>query len=226
MRKKALVSWSSGKDSAWTLHVLRQTGLYEVVGLLTTVDSASDRVGMHGTRRAVLEAQSRSLGLPLRTVPIPWPCSNKVYDAAMGRACEQAVAEGIEVIAFGDLFLEDVRRYREERLAGTGLSPAFPLWGLPTDELAREMLKSGLRARIVCVDPFKLPRQYVGRDLDENILDAMPAAVDRCAERGEYHTVAYGGPMFQYTIPLVNGETSELGGFVYMDVKIAAVKIA
>ena len=226
MRKKALISWSSGKDSAWTLHVLRQTGLFDVVGLLTTLNSEFDRVAMHGTRREILDAQAKAVGLPLKKVYLPWPCSNEQYEEAMRGACEQALAAGVEVIAFGDLFLEDVRRYREDRFANTGLTPVFPLWGLPTDVLVREMLSSGLRARIVCVDPMKLPRQYAGRDLDEVILNGMPTDVDRCAERGEFHTVAYGGPMFQYTLPLVNGEVVERDGFVYADVKITAAKIA
>lgn len=224
MRKKALISWSSGKDSAWTLHLLQQAGDYEIVGLQTTMNAEFDRVAMHGTRRALVEAQAEAAGLPLRAVPLPWPCSNEQYEAAMREACAQAVAEGVEVIAFGDLFLEDVRRYREEKLAGTGLTPVFPLWGLPTDALVREMLRGGLRARIVCVDPAKLPRQYAGRDLDEEMLDAMPAEVDRCAERGEFHTVAYAGPMFRSAIPVANGEIVERDGFVFADVRVASEK--
>jgi uncharacterized protein (TIGR00290 family) len=222
MKKKALVSWSSGKDSAWTLHVMRKSGEYEIVGLLTTMNAEFDRVAMHGTRRALLEAQAEAAGLPLRTIPLPWPCSNEQYEAAMSAACAQAVVDGIEVIAFGDLFLEDVRRYREEKLAGTGLTPVFPLWGLPTDALAREMVRSGVRARIVCVDPKKLPRQFAGRDLNEDILDAMPAEVDRCAERGEFHTVAHAGPMFRRAIPVENGEVLERDGFVFSDLLVSS----
>jgi len=220
MKKKALVSWSSGKDSAWVLHRLRQSDEYEIAELLTTMNTAFDRVAMHGTRRTVLEAQADAAGLPLRTVGLPWPCSNEHYEAAMREACAQAVADGIEVIAFGDLFLEDVRRYREEKLAGTGLTPVFPLWGLPTDALVREMIASGLRARIVCVDPTKLPREFAGRDLDESVLDDMPAEVDPCAERGEFHTVAYAGPMFRCAIPVESGEIVERDGFVFADVKV------
>lgn len=222
MKKKALVSWSSGKDSAWVLHRMQQAGEYEIAGLLTTMNSAFDRVAMHGTRRALLEAQADAAGLPLRTVPLPWPCSNEQYEEAMREACAQAVAEGIEVIAFGDLFLEDVRRYREEKLAGTGLTPVFPLWGLPTDALVREMLAGGLRARIVCVDPRKLPKEFAGRDLDLGLIAAMPAEVDRCAERGEFHTVAYAGPMFRAAIPVESGDVVERDGFVYADVKVSA----
>ena len=221
MKKKALVSWSSGKDSAWVLHLMRQAGEYEIAGLLTTMNAAFDRVAMHGTRRAVLEAQADAAGLPLRAVPLPWPCANEQYEAAMRKACAQAVADGIEAIAFGDLFLEDVRRYREDRLAGTGLSPVFPLWGLPTHALVREMIAGGLRARIVCVDPKKLPKEFAGRDLDESVLDAMPADVDPCAERGEFHTVAYAGPMFRCAIPVESGEIVERDGFVFADVKVA-----
>ncbi|MFZ0663172.1 MAG: ATP-binding protein [Acidobacteriaceae bacterium] len=220
MKKKILVSWSSGKDSAWTLHLLRQSGEYEVAGLLTTMNAAFDRVAMHGTRRALLEAQADAAGLPLRTVSLPWPCSNEQYEAAMRAACAEAVAEGIEAIAFGDLFLEDVRAYREEKLKGTGLEPVFPLWGLPTEALVREMLAAGVRARIVCVDPTKLPREFAGRDLDEVVLDAMPAECDRCAERGEFHTVAYAGPMFRRSIPIESGEVVERDGFVFADVMV------
>jgi len=221
MKKKALVSWSSGKDSAWVLHRMRQSGEYEIAGLLTTMNAAFDRVAMHGTRRAVLEAQADAAGLPLRTVGLPWPCSNEHYEAAMREACAQAVRDGIKAIAFGDLFLEDVRRYREEKLAGTGLTPVFPLWGLPTHALVREMIAGGLRARIVCVDPKKLPREFAGRDLDESVLDAMPAEVDPCAERGEFHTVAYAGPMFHCAIPVEGEEIVERDGFVFADVKVA-----
>ncbi len=172
MKKKTLVSWSSGKDSAWALHKLRQSGEYEIAGLLTTMNAAFDRVAMHGTRRELVEAQAEAAGLPLITVPLPWPCSNEHYEAAMREACARAVADGVEVMAFGDLFLEDVRKYREDKLAGSGLTPVFPLWGLPTRELVREMLAAGVKARIVCVDPKKLPREFAGRDLDEALLNA------------------------------------------------------
>lgn len=200
---------------------MRQADEYEIAGLLTTINAKFDRVAMHGTRRTLLEAQAEAAGLPLRTIPLPWPCSNEQYEAAMRKACAQAVADGIEVIAFGDLFLEDVRRYREEKLADTGLTPVFPIWGLPTNALVREMIASGLRARIVCVDPRKLSREFAGKDLDEGILDAMPAEVDRCAERGEFHTAAYAGPMFRYAIPVESGEIVERDGFVFADVKVA-----
>jgi uncharacterized protein (TIGR00290 family) len=221
MKKKTLVSWSSGKDSAWALHLLRQSDECEIVGLLTTMNAAFDRVAMHGTRRALLDAQAEAAGLPLRTIPLPWPCSNDHYEAAMRAACAEGVADGVEAIAFGDLFLEDVRAYREEKLRGTGLEPVFPLWGLPTDVLVREMLAGGLRARIVCVDPKKLPMEFAGRDLDESVLNAMPPECDPCAERGEFHTVAYAGPMFRRAIAIESGEVVERDGFVFADVRVA-----
>jgi uncharacterized protein (TIGR00290 family) len=220
VKKKALISWSSGKDSAWTLHLLRQSGEYEIAGLLTTMNAAFDRVAMHGTRRELVEAQAEAAGLPLITVPLPWPCSNEQYEASMREACAQAVAEGIEVMVFGDLFLEDVRRYREDKLAGSGLTPVFPVWGSPTRALVREMLAAGVKARIVCVDPKQLPREFAGRDLDEALLEAMPEGVDPCAERGEFHTVAYAGPMFRRPISIESGEVVERDGFVFADVKV------
>ncbi|WP_158750168.1 ATP-binding protein [Acidobacterium sp. S8] len=219
--KKALLSWSSGKDSAWALHCLRQSGEYEIVGLLTTINAAFDRVAMHGTRLAVLEAQAEAAGLPLWKVPLPWPCSNAEYETAMSAACECAVAEDVEAIAFGDLFLEDVRRYREERLAGTGLTPLFPLWGINTNELVRTMLRAGVKARIVCVDPKKLPREFAGCDLDESLLRQFSASIDPCAENGEFHTCVYAGPMFHKPIAIESGEVVERDGFVFADVKLS-----
>jgi uncharacterized protein (TIGR00290 family) len=216
--KKALISWSSGKDSAWTLHVLRQSREYQAVGLLTTLNAAFDRVAMHSTRRAILEAQAAAAGLPLWTVPLPWPCSNEQYELAMQNACARAVSEGIEVMAFGDLFLEDVRRYREERLAGTGLTPIFPLWGENTHQLAETMVSAGLRARVVCLDPRKLPRRYAGRDYDAALLRDLPADVDPCGENGEFHTCVYAGPFFQQEIKIGTGEVVEREGFVFADV--------
>jgi len=224
--KKTLISWSSGKDSAWTLHVLRQSGEYKIAGLLTTMNAEFDRVAMHGTRRELVEAQAAAAaGLPLITVPLPWPCSNEHYESAMREACARALADGIEVMAFGDLFLEDVRRYREEKLAGSGLTPVFPLWGKPTRELVREMLAAGVKARIVCVDPKKLPKEFAGRDLDEAVLEAMPEGVDACAENGEFHTVAYAGPMFRWGIPVESGEVVERDGFVFADLRVQDVAV-
>lgn len=221
MKRKILLSWSSGKDSAWSLHVLRQRAEVEVVGLLTTINSHFQRVAMHGTRYELLKAQASAAGLPLWGVPLPWPCSNEVYEAAMAEACATAVQQGVSGIAFGDLFLEDVRRYREDRLRGTGLDPIFPLWGCNTRELLAEMLDAGLRARIVCVDPSKLPADFAGRDLDLDILSRMPAGIDPCAENGEFHTFAYAGPMFCEPIPIESGEIVTRDGFVFADVLLA-----
>jgi uncharacterized protein (TIGR00290 family) len=221
VKRKLLLSWSSGKDSAWALHCLQQSGEYQLAGLLTTLNAAFDRVAMHSTRRALLEAQASAAGLPLYPVPLPWPCSNPQYEAAMRSACDAAVAEGIEAIAFGDLFLEDVRRYREDKLKGTGLEPVFPVWGLDTRLLAEEMVASGLRARIVCVDPRKLPPEFAGRDFDADFLRNLPNGVDPCGENGEFHTAVYAGPMFREAIPIESGEVVERDGFVFADVRLA-----
>jgi uncharacterized protein (TIGR00290 family) len=218
---RTLLSWSSGKDSAWALHTLRQQGVHEVVGLLTTVNSAFDRVAMHGTRASVLRAQAAAAGLPLMEVPLPWPCSNQQYEAAMRGACAAAVRDGIEAMAFGDLYLEDVRRYREERLAGTGIAPVFPLWGRNTSALVREMLDAGLRARITCVDPAKLPGSFAGRELDAALLAELPPGTDPCAENGEFHTCAYAGPMFAQPIPLIAGIAEQRDDFVFADFTLA-----
>ena len=218
LKRKVLLSWSSGKDSAWTLHVLRQRDELEVVGLLTTVNTQFQRVAMHGTRRALLKAQADAARLPLWEIPLPWPCSNEVYEAAMAVACDSAVAQGISAIAFGDLFLEDVRRYREDRLRNTGLEPIFPLWGRNTRMLLEEMLDGGLRARVVCVDPSKCPAEFAGLDLTLEMFDSLPAAIDPCGENGEFHTFAYAGPMFYEPIPIESGETVTRDGFVYADI--------
>jgi uncharacterized protein (TIGR00290 family) len=218
LRPKILLSWSSGKDSAWTLHVLRQRGDVDVVGLLTTINTHFQRVAMHGTRHELLKAQAAAARLPLWEVPLPWPCSNEIYEQAMATACASAVSAGISGVAFGDLFLEDVRRYREDRLRGTGLDPLFPIWGRNTRELILEMIDAGLRARIVCVDPAKLPADFAGRDLDHDLVRRLPASVDPCGENGEFHTFAYTGPMFYEAMHVETGETVTREGFVYSDV--------
>jgi uncharacterized protein (TIGR00290 family) len=221
-RRKTMLSWSSGKDSAWSLHVLRDEGLYDVVALLTTVTRQFDRVAMHGVRRELLEAQARAAQLPLWQLEIPSPCSNAEYEAVMRGAVERAVSEGVECIAFGDLFLEDIRRYREERLAGTGIEPVFPLWQRPTAELAREMIASGLRARITCLDPRVMPSELAGREFDDRLLSELPPHIDPCGERGEFHTFAYDGPMFGAAVRVDTGETVEREGFVFTDLLAAA----
>jgi uncharacterized protein (TIGR00290 family) len=219
-KPKAFLSWSSGKDSAWALHVLRQQGQVEVVALLTTINQAFDRVAMHAVRTEVLRAQARAAGLPLWEVAIPWPCSNEAYEAAMAEALQHARGAGVTVAAFGDLFLEDVRRYREERMHGTGITPLFPIWGIPTDALAGQMVQAGLRARLTCIDPTKLPRHFAGRDFDAALLAELPAGVDPCGERGEFHSLAYAGPMFEKALPIRTGQIVERDGFVFADVSL------
>jgi uncharacterized protein (TIGR00290 family) len=218
---KILVSWSSGKDSAWMLHVLRSARPDAVHGLLTTTNEAFDRVAMHGVRREVLEAQARAAGLPLHVVPLPWPCSNEEYEQRMRIAVEQAVANGITHVAFGDLFLEDVRRYREERLAGTGLAPLFPLWQTATTAaLARQMVAAGLSARLSTVDPRVLDASFAGRTFDARLLDELPASVDPCGERGEFHTCVTAGPMFEHPLVVEVGETVVRDGFAFADIRL------
>src|SRR6188768_1494944 len=217
MRAKALISWSSGKDSAWALHVLRQRGDLEVVGLLTTVNEVADRVAMHAVRSELLRAQAAAAGLPLHAVGIPSPCSNEQYEAAMGAAVERARRDGITVIAFGDLFLEDIRRYRVEKLAGTGIEPIFPIWGIPTEQLARDMIAGGLKARLTCVDPKQLAPSFVGREFDQALLAELPPGVDCCGERGEFHSFAYAGPMFERELAIRSGEVVTRDGFVFAD---------
>ncbi len=216
--RKVLLSWSSGKDSAWTLYLLRQRPDLEVCALVTTFNSAADRVAMHAVRRALVEAQAERAGVPLWPVELPWPCSNADYEARMRTVCERAVAEGITAVAFGDLFLEDIRAYRERQLAGTGLDPLFPVWQLPTGPLGREMVRAGQKALITCVDPSRLDASYAGRAYDDELLDGLPASVDPCGENGEFHTFVYDGPVFSRPIPVRSGETVTRDGFVFADV--------
>ncbi len=214
---KCLVSWSSGKDSAWMVHVLRQRGDVQIAALLTTINESAQRVAMHAVRVDVLQAQADALGLPLWRIPIPSPCPNHVYEQAMGEAVARAVGEGFTQVAFGDLFLEDVRRYREERLAGTGLTPLFPLFGSDTAALAGRMIAGGLRARITCLNPKVIDRGFAGREFDAALLAELPPAIDPCGERGEFHTCAYAGPMFSHELPIETGVTVERDGFVFTD---------
>ena len=216
-RTRALVAWSSGKDSAWALHTLRRSSDVDVVGLLTTVNSRHERVAMHAVRRVLLEAQAAAVGLPLTVVEIAWPCSNEAYSEAMGRAMADARAQGVTGVAFGDLYLEDVRRYREEQLAGGGIAPLFPLWAQPTPALAREMIASGLRATLTCVDPRVVPADLAGRSFDAALLADLPATADPCGENGEFHTFAWDGPMFARGVPVRLGETVTRDGFVFAD---------
>ena len=221
--KRILVSWSSGKDCAWALHLLRRQPGIEIVGLLTTINAEFDRVAMHGTRRAILEAQAAAAELPLWKVPLPWPCSNEIYEQRMADVCLRAVSEKIDAIAFGDLFLRDVRTYRENQLKSTGLEPLFPLWDIPTAELARSMISGGLRAKLVCVDSKQLDPAFAGRDFDAALLRDLPSSVDPCGERGEFHSSVYDGPMFTNPIALEAGEIVNRDGFIYADFKPAAI---
>jgi uncharacterized protein (TIGR00290 family) len=216
-RPKAWLAWSSGKDSAWTLHVVRERGELNVVALLTTVNRRHDRVAMHGVRRSLLEKQAAAAGLPLRLVAIPSPCSNQQYERAMARAMARAQSEGVTHMIFGDLFLEDVRRYREERLAKCRITPEFPLWGIPTRHLADEMMAAGLRSYITCVDLRKLNRSFAGREWDATLLRDLPSGIDPCGENGEFHTFASAGPMFRSPIVVRRGAVVERDGFVFAD---------
>jgi uncharacterized protein (TIGR00290 family) len=215
--KRILLSWSSGKDSAWSLHVLRLRAEYEVVGLLTTFNEEAGRVAMHAVRRELVERQAAEIGLPLWSVPLPWPCPNEHYESLMAQTCAKAVAEGIEGVAFGDLFLEDVRAYRIKQLKSTGLEPIFPVWQIPTATLAREMIASGLRAKLTCVDTGKLDKSFAGREFDEALLADLPNEVDPCGERGEFHSFVYAGPMFNNAIPVTVGPTVARDQFVFAD---------
>lgn len=213
------MSWSSGKDSAYALHLARSTREFELTGLLTTVNESADRVAMHGVRRELLRMQAESLALPLFVVELPSPCSNELYEQRMGAFVEQAKAEGVEAVIFGDLFLEDIRAYRERQLAGTGIEPVFPLWdrGKDTRALADEMLRAGVVATLSCVDLGKLPRQLVGRRWDAFLLRELPASVDPCGEHGEFHTFVSDGPGFSEAIHVQPGEVVVREGFAFAD---------
>lgn len=216
--KRVLLSWSSGKDSAWSLHVLRQDPRLEVVGLLTTLNEAFDRVAMHAVRRELLEAQAGATGLSLQVIPIPSPCSNEQYEKLMADVCARARLAGVDAVAFGDLFLGDIRAYREHQLLGTGLKPLFPLWNLDTWALARDMIAGGLRAKLTCVDPKRLALGFAGRDFDEQFLDDLPAGVDPCGENGEFHSFVYAAPVFDKILQVRMGEIIQRDGFVFADV--------
>jgi uncharacterized protein (TIGR00290 family) len=216
-RPKAWLAWSSGKDSAWALHVVRQRCEFEVVALLTTVNQTYSRVAMHAVRESLIEMQAAAAGLPLVKVPIPSPCTNEIYEQAMGAAMARARAEGVRHVVFGDLFLEDIRAYREEQLADCGMTPVFPLWQRDTRQLAEEMIAHGVSAYLTCVDPRKLDRSFAGRRFDAELVNALPAGVDPCGENGEFHTFANDGPMFGHSIPITAGEIVERDGFVFAD---------
>ncbi|MEZ5900085.1 MAG: ATP-binding protein [Hyphomicrobiaceae bacterium] len=217
---KTLLSWSSGKDSAWSLHVLRQDTSIEVVGLVTTVNAAFDRVAMHGVRREILEAQAEAAGLPLHVVELPWPCSNEDYEKRMGAFVSEALAAGVEAMAFGDLYLEDIRKYREDKLSGTGLKPLFPLWLRDTRALADEMIAGGLETWISVVDQKKLDASFAGRRFDASFLADLPVGIDPCGENGEFHSCVTAGPMFSKAVSVKTGETVEREGFAFADLEL------
>ena len=214
--KRALLSWSGGKDCAWSLERLRDSDT-EVAGLLTTINEAEDRVAMHGVRRELIEEQARSIGIPLWIAPLPWPCPNGRYEEVMADICRRAVAEGIERVVFGDLFLEDIRAYRERMLSGTGLEPVFPLWRIPTAQLAREMIAAGLRAKIACIDRRALDEAFAGREFDDRLLADLPPSADPCGENGEFHTFVCDGPMFRWPITVETGRRHNDGDFTFAD---------
>jgi uncharacterized protein (TIGR00290 family) len=220
-RPKAWMSWSSGKDSAWALHTVQQQQEYEVTALLTTVNTTHARVAMHGVRESLLDLQGKALGLRLVKVPLPWPCPNEIYEQAMLKALDQARSEGVTHMIFGDLFLEDVRRYREDKLRGTGFTPLFPIWGMDTAKLAREMMVAGLRAWLTCIDPRKLNHAFAGRPFNERLIEELPAGVDPCGENGEFHTFVSHAPGFQYPIAVTPGEIVERDGFVFADLVLS-----
>jgi uncharacterized protein (TIGR00290 family) len=217
-RPKALIAWSSGKDSAWALHEVRRTGDYDIIGALTTVTDEFARVSMHGVREELLRAQLDAAGLPARILRIPYPCPNEVYERAMATAIAEAKAEGVTHMIFGDLFLQDIRDYRERQLLGTGLEPLFPVWEIPTAQLARDMIAAGVKAKITCVDPAQVDRTFAGRDFDQALLDSLPSGVDPCGENGEFHTFVYDAPVFSSPIDVRMGEIVERDGFVFADV--------
>jgi uncharacterized protein (TIGR00290 family) len=225
-RAKALIAWSSGKDSAWALHEIRRAGDCDIVGALTTVTETFQRVSMHGVREQILFAQHNAIGLPSVIVPIPYPCPNEVYEARMAAALDEAKRAGVTRIIFGDLFLEDVRAYREQKLAGTGITPVFPLWQRPTAALAREMIAAGVETYLVCVDLKQLPQSFAGRRFDQTLLADLPASADPCGENGEFHSCVVAGSMFSRRIDVTVGETIERDGFAYTDLLQAHVENA
>jgi uncharacterized protein (TIGR00290 family) len=218
MKKRTLLSWSSGKDSAWALQLLQQDPGIDLLGLFTVMNERFDRVSMHSTSRELLQRQADAAGLPLRTIDLPDPCTNEQCDTIMGRFVRESVAEGVECIAFGDLFLEDIRSYREGQLRGTGIQPIFPLWGSPTGELVEQILSAGVGAYISCVDLRKLPPSLAGKKWSRELIAELPDDCDPCGENGEIHTVVVGGPMFREPIAVRIGEVVQRNGFAYADI--------
>ena len=219
MKKKVLMSWSSGKDSAWALYKLQQDPTVEIIGLFSTVNSEFDRVAMHGVRVELLKRQAESIGLPIELIEIPYPCSNEEYEKVMSAFVEQAKAKDIECFAFGDLYLEDIRQYRVDKLQNTGIEPIFPVWGIPTDSLSKDMISSGLRTIITCIDPRKISKEFAGREYTNDFISDLPAGVDPCGENGEFHSFVFDGPMFTKPIEIEVGEVVTRDDFVFADVR-------
>jgi len=217
IRQRTLLSWSSGKDSAWSLHLLRRNPAIDVTALLTTFNGTADRVAMHAVRRELVEAQARRIALPLWSIDLPWPCSNAVYEDLMRDMCRRALQADITAVAFGDLFLQDIRDYRERQMEATGLKPVFPVWQIPTSELAEEMIRAGVKAKVTCIDRSKLDVSDAGREYDREFLSSLPAGIDPCGENGEFHTFVYDAPVFTSAIKVEVGERLERDGFVFAD---------
>ena len=218
MKRRTLISWSSGKDSAWALYKLQQDPEIDLIGLFCTVNNKFNRVSMHSVRVELLQKQAKCTGLPLEIIEIPYPCSNDLYEEIMAQFVVEAKKANIEHYAFGDLFLEDVRNYREEKLIGTGITPIFPIWGIPTDKLSKEMIGSGLKAVITCVDPKQISKEFIGREYNESFLDDIPNCVDPCGENGEFHSFVFDGPMFNKHMEISVGNVVQRDGFVFVDV--------
>ncbi len=217
LKKKTAFSWSSGKDSSYALHLLNRTGLYDVRYLVTTVTDSYRRVSIHGVREELLEEQAKSLGIPLMKVEIPPDCTNEIYERKMLEVTRRLRSEGIEHMAFGDIFLQDIREYRERKLAGTGIEPLFPLWGRDTGKLANEIINAGIKARITCLDPSKIQPDLAGMEYDSGLLESLPETADKCGENGEFHTFVYGSPMFATDLKIKTGKTVKRDGFVFTD---------
>jgi uncharacterized protein (TIGR00290 family) len=220
LKPKALISWSSGKDSAFALHEARRGGEFDVVGAVTTVTETFGRVSIHGVRQEILLAQCAAAGLPPHIVAIPYPCPNEIYEARMGEAVTRAVKDGITHMIFGDLYLAEIRAYREQKLAGSGITPVFPLWEKPTRPLAQAMIASGLEAYLATVDLKKLPAEFAGRKFDEALLADLPEGIDPCGENGEFHTCVVAGPMFSRPLAVSTGARVERDGYAYCDLTI------
>ncbi len=220
MPEPILLSWSGGKDSAFALHTLRSSPDFEPAGLLTTVTEDYDRISIHGVRRELLERQAAAIGLPLRTVLIPRDCPNEIYEDRLAAALGEVKAQGIHHVAFGDLYLEDIRAYREGQMAALALAPVFPVWGRDTTELAHEIIHLGFRAVLVCVDTDVLDPVFAGRSFDEDLLRDLPADVDLCGENGEFHTFVHAGPIFREPLAVQLGRLEGQGRFWFRDLEM------